>query len=207
LCLAKYNIDLITRRYDNIYYMNKSNGEREIYDETSKSERRAKKASRKKYPRDRSFVGKEIKKIEKQAGDKKRRSEAIKKIEKHLRRFPSPDTPEGEKQLKTYTRWVKDSLNQNYPLLYDGDIKIKTAVASVKAGGQSRQKSRNSVRAVHTPTLIGVRNEEERSLEQNTLKAKENLYKLLVIHLQLWKTLNITSPSQNVEKELNQILK
>ena len=180
--------------------MNKSNGEREFYDETDRHQRRARKAKRKKYPRDRSFVGKELKKTEKIAGEKKRQNEAKEKIKNHLNRFPAQDAPEGKKQIKIYIRWVKDSLDQGYPILHEGDIEIKTAVSSVKAGGQSRQKSKNSVRAVHSPTLIGVRNEEERSLDQNTLNAKENLYYLLTSHLHLWKILNIPSPNQNVEK-------
>lgn len=186
--------------------MNKSNGKREFYDKTDSYQRRARKAERKKYPRDRSFVGKELKKNEKIAGEKKRQDEAKEKIQNRLKCFPAQNTPEGEKQVKIYIRWVKDSLDQGYPILHDGDIEIKTAVASVKAGGQSRQKSRNSVRTVHSPTLIGVRNEEERSLEQNTLNAKENLFYLLTNHLQLWKTLNLSSPSQNVEIEVIEML-
>ena len=186
--------------------MNKSNGEKESYDNTDKTTRREQKAKRKKYPRDRNYVKKEIKKTEQLAGEKKRQDKAKKEIAKRLNHFPSLDTSGGGKQIKVYIRWVKDSLEQGYPLLDDGDIKIKTAVASVKAGGQSRQKSRNSVRATHTPTLIGVRNEEERSLKQNTLNAKENLYKLLTKHLHLWKTLNIAAPNQEVEKEVEQIL-
>ena len=187
--------------------MNALNGEEwEDYAKTGKHQRRARKSKRKKYPRDRSFVGKELRETERVAGENKRKNAAREKIEKHLQRFPSIDTSEGELQVKIYIRWVKDSLDQKYPFLDEGDIEIKTAVASVKAGGQKRQKSRTSVRAVHVPTLIGVRNEEERSMEQNKLKAKENLYYLLTNHLDLWKTLKIATPNQNVEKEVKKML-
>jgi hypothetical protein len=187
--------------------MNALNGEEwEDYDKTSKHQRRARKSKRRKFPRDRSFVGKELRESENIAGEKKRKKEAKEKIEKHLGRFPAPDSYEGEKQVKIYIRWIKDSLDQNYPLLHEGDIEVKTAVASVKAGGQKRQKSRTSARIVHLPTLIGVRNEEERSLEQNKLKAQEKLYYLLTNHLQLWKTLNMASPNQDVEREVKEML-
>lgn len=187
--------------------MNPLNGEGwEDYNDVGKHQRRARKSKRKKYPRDRSIVGKEIKKIERKAGEDKRKKEADGKIKKHLKRFPSLNSYEGEKQLKVYIRWVKDSLDQNYPFLVDGDIEIKTAVASVKAGGQQRQKSRTSARIVHLPTLLGTRNEEERSLEQNKLRAKEKLFYILTDHLEIWKTLNLASPNQDVEKEIKKIL-
>ncbi len=187
--------------------MNALNGEEwDGYEETNKHQRRARKANKRKFPRDRSFVGKELKETEKIAGEEKRKKEAKEKIEKHLERFPTLDSYEGEKQVKIYVRWVKDSLDQDYPILHEGDVEVKTAIASVKAGGQKRQKSRTSVRVVHLPTLIGVRNEEERSLEQNKLKAQEKLYYLLTNHLQFWKTLNIASPNQDVEKEVKEIL-
>lgn len=187
--------------------MNALNGEEwEDYDKTGKRQRRARKSKKKKFPRDRSFVGKQLRETEKITGEKKRKKGVREKIEKHLKRFPALDSYEGEKQVKIYSRWIKDSLDQDYPLLHEGDIEIKTAVASVKAGGQKRQKSRTSVRIVHLPTLIGVRNEEERSLEQNKVKAQEKLYYLLTDHLQLWKTLNIASPNQGVEKEVKEIL-
>jgi hypothetical protein len=187
--------------------MNALNGEEwEGYDKTSKHQRRARKSNKRKFPRDRSFVGKQLRETEKAVGEKKRKKEAREKIKKYLKRFSPPDSHEGEKQAKTYVRWVKDSLDQDYPILHEGDLEIKTAVASVKAGGQKRQKSRTSARIVHLPTLIGVRNEEERSLEQNKSKAQEKLYYLLTNHLQLWKTLNITSPNQDVEREVEEML-
>lgn len=193
--------------------MNALNGEEwEDYDKTSKDQRRVQKSKRKKFPRDRSFVGKKLREIERKAGEEKRKKAAKEKIKKYLKRFPALNSYEGEKQVKIYIRWIKDSLDQDHPLLHEGDIlhkrdvEVKTAVASVKAGGQKRQKSRTSVRLVHLPTLIGVRNEEERSLEQNKIKAQEKLYYLLTNHLQLWKTLNIASPNQGVEREVKEIL-
>ncbi len=200
-------IGLSVQYYDRINYMRKLDGDDwENPANKSKYERRARKSKRKKYPRDRSYVGKELREAEKAAGEKKRKQEARNKIEKHLGRFVALDAAEREKQIKVYIRWTKDSLNQKYPLLDEGDLEIKTAVASVKAGGQNRQKTRSSVRVVHLPTLIGTRNEEERSMEQNKLKAQEKLYYLLTNHFQLWKTLNLASPNQGVEKELKEML-
>jgi hypothetical protein len=161
-----------------------------------KHRQRARKLRRKRFPRDRDYVEEQIKKTEKEEGQKERQGEAKKEIKKQLENFPRDD----EKQMKIYTRWVKDSLEQGYPILDGGDIETKTAVASVKAGGQQRQKSKTSVRITHLPTLIAVRNEEERQLEQNKIKAQENLYYLLVDHLKSWETLIGESPQINVEK-------
>lgn len=155
------------------------------------SDHRLQKLEKRKHPRGRSFVGKQKKAATQKASKEKKEKEAQSKIEKHLERFSNDET--REKQIKIYTRWLKDSLEQGQPILDEGDIEFKTAVASVKAGGQQRQKSQTSVRATHLPTLISVRNEEERSLEQNKKAATEKLQELLNSHLQIWKILKIKS--------------
>jgi protein subunit release factor A len=62
-------------------------------------------------------------------------------------------------------------------------------LSSVKAGGQHRQKNRTAVRFTHLPTLISVKNENERSFEQNKQQAKAALFEKLEKHLKLWQTL------------------
>ncbi len=178
--------------------MNTSNGE---WDDNVplRHRQRARKLKKKKFPRDRDYVAKQLRKKEKIEGEKEREEKARKEIKKQVKHFS-----ENEKQIKTYTRWIKDSLKEGYPILDEGDIETKTAVASVKAGGQQRQKSKTSVRLTHLPTLIAVRNEEERSLEQNKLKAQENLYYLLIDHLKNWKVLIGESTRIDVEKILKE---
>ncbi|MEJ2347860.1 MAG: peptide chain release factor-like protein [Patescibacteria group bacterium] len=167
-----------------------------------KHRQRARKLRRRRFPRERDYVGKQIKKIEKEKGEKERIEKAEEEIKKQLKNFPKDD----EKQIKIYSRWVGDSLEEGYPILDEGDIETKTAVASVKAGGQQRQKSKTSVRITHLPTLIAVRNEEERRLEQNKIKAQENLYYLLVDHLKYWKVLTEDNERPNIESVVRKII-
>jgi hypothetical protein len=117
---------------------------------------------------------------------------AEKRIAKHLSLFPDIETDEGQKQLQSYIKWLKDSLESKYPQLNNEDeneIKIDSFVSSVKAGGQQRQKTKSGVRLIHRPTLISVKNENERSFQQNKQQAKAALFGKLEKHLKLWQTL------------------
>jgi len=116
----------------------------------------------------------------------------------HLRvaGFPDLNSEEGRIQAKKYLSWAVDSLFEEGPVIRDEDLEFKSAVASVKAGGQQRQKTRSSVRVTHFPTLISVRNEEERNFEQNKKRAYENLLDRLSEHLSLWQTLSKNSPNK-----------
>jgi len=118
--------------------------------------------------------------------------EAEKRIAKHLSLFPPAENDEGQKQVQSYIEWVKASLKLKSPRLNSEDkneIKIDSFVSSVKAGGQNRQKNQTAVRLTHLPTLISVKNENERSFEQNKQQAKAALFKKLEEHLKLWQTL------------------
>src|SRR3989344_4109934 len=90
---------------------------------------------------------------------------------------------------KIYTRWLRDSFDQDYPILSEGDVKFQYTVASVHAGGQKRQKSETAVVAIHIPTLTRARNEDETSREINKDRAFNTLYTPLERHLSLWKDL------------------
>jgi len=147
------------------------------------------------YPRGRGFAVRKKSELEIEKLKDNEVKEAEAKIKKHIGRFPNLDTPEGRKQAEGYLSWVSDSLTQNLPDL-SGDIEYKTATASVKAGGQKRQKSKNSVRATHLPTKIRVRNEEQRSLEKNKTAAYKNLISKLADHLSLWQTLSWGNPKR-----------
>jgi len=116
--------------------------------------------------------------------------EASDKIQSQLlERHFSNETREETERLQKYLKWVEDSLTQGYPFLEDKDIEIKGIIASVKAGGQHRQRKRTAVRATHLPSSFSVKNEEERSFEQNKALAREVLYRNLNEHLKLWQTM------------------
>src|SRR3990167_6170588 len=86
-----------------------------------------------------------------------RRKEALEKIQSRLlERHFSSETPEEENRLRRYVRWVEESLAQGFPFVKEEDIEFKGTIASVKAGGQHRQKKRTAVRA--TGTLTGISN-------------------------------------------------
>lgn len=132
-----------------------------------------------------------------QAARQTRVEEAEGRIVKLLSFFPRTETDEGQKQAQSYIKWVKDSLELGYPRLNpqdESEIKIEFFVSSVKAGGQQRQKTQTAVRARHLPTLIGAKNESERSQEQNKKQAIAALFEKLEEHLKLWQTLVENSP-------------
>lgn len=149
---------------------------------------------KRRYPRRRGYAVKKRKELEVKRSQEIEVEKIEEKIAKHLTKFSDLDSEEGKRQAERYLEWVVDSLTHKYPSLRDEDIEFKTAVASVKAGGQQRQKTRTSVRAAHLPTKISVRNEEERSLEQNKSAAYENLVSRLTTHLSLWQTLAQKNP-------------
>lgn len=148
---------------------------------------RAPKLHRRKHPRDREFSISNKKEQERKAREKNEAVVAKKIIVKHLSHFPSPDTFEGERQSKTYIRWLRDSLEQGYPILSEGDVQNDYYVASVHAGGQNRQKNETAVRSRHTPTLMIATNSDERDRELNEKRAYESLYPRLETHLTLWR--------------------
>lgn len=161
----------------------------EDFDMEGKSEKRSRKIRKGKFPRDRSFAVKEKKAADRRASKEARIKESEEKLIRFFSRFPSIESDEGGKQVSEYLEWVKDSREQGLPVLIRDDIEFQFFVSSVKAGGQKRQKKRSAVRAIHSPTLIKVKNEDQRSREQNVTKAVEALFEPLGAHLALWKTL------------------
>ncbi len=136
--------------------------------------------------------GKKRRKQEIQEAKLKRVEKTEKISTKHLSLFPQAETNEGQKQVQSYIEWVKDSLKLKSPRLNSEDkneVEIDSFVSSVKAGGQNRQKNRTAVRFTHLPTLISVKNENERSFEQNKQQAITALFEKLEEHLKLWQTL------------------
>lgn len=155
---------------------------------------RDRKLRKRKEPRRRDYAVRKNKELVIERSKKVEIEKAKEKIIKHLSGFPDLESGEGKKQAERYLVWVVGSLSENFPDLSEGDIEYKTATASVKAGGQKRQKTRSSVRVTHSPTLISVRNEEERGLEENKRAARENLFDRLDEHLSLWQTISRLSP-------------
>jgi len=137
----------------------------------------------------------------------KRVKEVKELISFQLRYFPDFDTPEGQAQAELYLKWLENSLKMGFALMDDKDLQIKTSVSSVKAGGQQRQKNRTSVRVRHLPTLISIKNEDERVLGQNVITAKANLFTRLENHFKLWQIIKRDSPSPlNLEMEIKDLL-
>jgi hypothetical protein len=140
---------------------------------------------------------KEKRQQEIQAARQARVEEAEKRIAKHLSFSPEAETDEGQKQVQSYIKWLKDSLELKRPRLNpedENEVKIDSFISSVKAGGQHRQRNRTAVRIKHLPTLIWAKNENERSFEQNKQQAIAALFKKLEEHLKLWQTLVEDSP-------------
>ncbi len=132
-----------------------------------------------------------------QAAREARLKEARERIQSQLReRHFSTETREKEERLLRYIEWVEDSLSQGYPLIKEDDLKFKGVIASVKAGGQHRQRKRSAVRVTHLSTSFSAKNEEERNFQQNKTLARKALYRNLEDHLKLWQTMikNSTAP-------------
>ncbi|OGM28565.1 hypothetical protein A2962_03045 [Candidatus Woesebacteria bacterium RIFCSPLOWO2_01_FULL_39_61] len=147
------------------------------------------KLRRKKHSRSRDLVNRAVAEQDKRIAQENRAREAEEIIKKQLSHFPPLDSDEGIKKAKIYTRWLRDSFDQDYPILSEGDVKFQYTVASVHAGGQKRQKSETAVVAIHIPTLTRARNEDETSREINKDRAFNTLYTPLERHLSLWKDL------------------
>lgn len=165
---------------------------------------RERKLKKRRQPRGRRLVKRKRPQIEAETAQEARIGSAKQKIAKHIDLFPEFTTAEGKSQVEKYLGWVAGSLSQHELTLNERDIKYKTAVASVNAGGQKRQKTRTSVRATHLPTLISVKNEETRSLEQNKRAAYDNLRLRLTDHLSLWQTLSQNLPDRYSASEIKQ---
>ena len=137
--------------------------------------------------------------------------EAEKRIAKYLFPFTKLEANEYQKQIQSYIEWVTDSLELKSPRLNfedENEVKIESFVSSVKAGGQQRQKTRTGVRLKHLPTLISVKNEDERSFEQNKQQAKTALLEKLEEHLELWQTLTRNSLTPiNIENKVFSLAK
>jgi len=155
---------------------------------------------------------KERRKQEFQAAKQARAEGAEERIAKHLSSsFKHLETDKGQKQIQSYIEWVTDSLELKSPRLNfedENEVKIESFVSSVKAGGQQRQKTRTGVRLKHLPTLISVKNEDERSFEQNKQQAKTALLEKLEEHLELWQTLTRNSLTPiNIENKVFSLAK
>jgi len=135
---------------------------------------------------------------------------AKEKIKNLLLHFPDIQTNEGQGQLQKYIRWVKDSLQLNrlqFNPENKDEVKIDTFVASVKAGGQHRQKNQTAIRVTHLPTKITAQNQSERITDQNKKAALETLVQRLESHLEIWKTLAQNSPTPiDIKKEVISLL-
>jgi hypothetical protein len=172
----------------------------------AKTRHRLKKRQRKDKPRLLTESLKQSRRQELESLRKERAERAEANLIKFLQRFPDINTDKGLSQAKEYSQWVHDSLEEKEPQVVMDEIQFKYTLSSAKAGGQRLQKKRTAVVAVHTPTTIRVRNEEERSAKQNKANAVKNLYQKLEEHLRLWKTLSSYEKGIDVEAKVMGIL-
>lgn len=171
----------------------------------SYEDRRSEKLEKRKHPRGRRMVGKAVKKDVNTRSRKERIEETKTEIGKILVRFENLNQADAEKQKRMYFNWLKETLTQEKPILLENDIKIESFISSVKAGGQKRQKTNTAVRLTHLPTLIRVKNEEERTFEQNRMNALDSLENKLIKHLGHWQILFQEAPFEFSPKNLDRL--
>lgn len=150
---------------------------------------------------------KEQRKREREEINRRRAIEARKKISLCLRRFLHLETHEGRKQKNLYLRWLLDSFGSGFSSVGEKDLEIKATLPKVKAGGQHHQKNMTAAVAIHKPSLIFVRNEEERSFEQNFQMGKKILLAKAESHFKLWQIIkrDLLGPF-DLEKEITSLL-
>ena len=171
--------------------------------ETADYSKRERKIQKRIHPRGRRLVQKKLSIQANEDREKSSVAEAKNQIMKVVGGFENQKKGEKEKQKVIYMRWVRDSLQYGSPIIAEGDLHLDSSVASVGAGGQNRQKTNTSVRLTHIPTLISVKNEEERNFEQNRQKAEKILTEKLSRHLDCWKALTNLLPSSYSLSEIN----
>lgn len=136
---------------------------------------------------------------------RERVAEAKDSLKRHLGRFADIKTDQGKRQAQAYIQWVSSSLKKREPSVNLDDIHFQYSLSS-KPGGQHVQKNRTSCKATHLPTMIGVRNEEERSSVQNKSNALKQLYERLVDHLRLWMIVSGGTQDRNTEEIVMEML-
>jgi len=136
---------------------------------------------------------------------KERIAEAKDTIRQHLGRFADIETDQGKRQAQAYIQWVSKSLEKREPSIHLDDIHFQYSLSS-KPGGQHVQKNRTSCAATHVPTMIDVRNEEERSAVQNKANALKQLYERLEDHLRLWMIVSEDTQDRNTEEIVMEML-
>ncbi len=105
----------------------------------------------------------------------RRRAQNIRAIRHDLKSLVAAIEGEGGEELRErFERWVERSFETNRPVVEENDLEITSTTASAP-GGQHMQHTRTAAVVVHIPTLISVKNEEERSFPQNKDRAQEIL--------------------------------
>jgi len=147
-----------------------------------------------------------LRQAEASAGKLARRLEAENVIRGRLN-FLKKENDQDGRGIERYASWVGRSLKEGGPHFVDEDLSIDSTLPKVKAGGQHHQKNQTAALVKHLPTGIVVRNEEERSFQQNKELGKAVLYQRLDEYLRLWKTVlpSETDPS-DIRKKIEELL-
>ena len=102
------------------------------------------------------------------------------------KRFPG--TEEGKRQLQLYTQWVKESLEQKFPVVNEPDVR---QVELVRKNNRGRKETVTNL--VHLPTLMAVRDGQGEEIGLGGTTAFGELFDRLGQHFEVWRTLEKNS--------------
>lgn len=134
----------------------------------------------------------------------RRSEELVAQLRVDLDSFPK-STESGEYPKVLYLEWLSRSLaNPETPSIED-EIQYEQSLASGH-GGQNIQKTATSFVAIHLPSGIRAKSEDERSALINKQNAKEELEKRIRTHLARWSELTKIRRKAHQPTNFNNIL-
>lgn len=120
----------------------------------------------------------------------RRREESKERIMRVLQRFQDIENQQKlTEALGDYLAWLNLSLDEGTPFVDEKDLSETFTRAGTHAGGQNVNKVNSAVQLLHTPTLLVVRSETERSQSKNREEARRVLHERLEEHLDDWRSL------------------
>lgn len=130
----------------------------------------------------------EKRRSEEESRELKKAKETKQKLTKVVEGFPKFKSEKKlEDFLDTYIDWLTRNIEGEFNLeIPEDEIKFDFMLSS-KKGGQRGDKASTAVRAIHLPTNISVKNEEERKQIDNKRNAVRKLGEKLEQHIKDWR--------------------